>query len=493
VVVAACAGLGWPADPAVRQPAQASVDDRPPAPVLPIPSERQLRWHAREFYGFVHFTVNTFTDREWGTGDERPSLFAPTALDARQWARVARDAGMKGLILTAKHHDGFCLWPSALTNHSVKRSPWRQGRGDVVGELARACREHGLEFGVYLSPWDRSHAEYGRPAYLTYYRQQLRELLTRYGPVFEVWFDGANGGEGYYGGARERRTIDNATYYDWPATWDLVRQLQPGAVMFSDAGPDVRWVGNEAGLAFETTWYGLDRRATYPGDPAYASQFAMGRIDAAEWVPPEVDVSIRPGWFHHEAENGSVKSVGELLEIYYASVGRGANLLLNVPPDRRGLFHEIDVQRLRELGRRLNATFGTDLARPAVATASSTRGTSPRFAASMVNDGDPSTYWATDDGQTTGSVELTLPAPATFDRVVLQEAIALGQRVRQWRVEAEIDGSWTRAGEGTSIGHKRILRCSRVTARRVRVTIVSARACPTLATVGIYDSGGLEP
>src|SRR5512138_2605475 len=230
----------------------------PPAPIGALPSPRQLAWQEQPFYGFVHFTVNTFTDREWGNGDEPPDVFAPTAFDARQWARVARQAGMAGLILTAKHHDGFCLWPSRLTDHSVRSSRWQGGKGDVVGALAEACRAEGLRLGLYLSPWDRHHPEYGRPAYLEYYRGQLRELLTSYGPLFEVWFDGANGGDGYYGGARETRRIDNATYYEWPRTWELVRQLQPRAVMFSDGGPDVRWVGNEQGMGFESTWMALD-------------------------------------------------------------------------------------------------------------------------------------------------------------------------------------------------------------------------------------------
>ena len=488
LLATACAAVLLASVQAMANAASGAADD-PPAPVAPVPSERQLKWHAREFYGFVHFTTNTFTDREWGLGDEPESVFAPSALDARQWARVARDAGMKGLILTAKHHDGFCLWPSRFTEHSVKRSPWKNGTGDVVRELADACREYGLEFGVYLSPWDRNHAEYGRPAYLDYYRNQLRELLTGYGPLFEVWFDGANGGDGYYGGAREVRKIDNTTYYDWPTTWDIVRQLQPGAVMFSDAGPDVRWVGNEKGIAFETTWYGLDRQKTYPGDARYAKELAMGRIDASDWVPPEVDVSIRPGWFYHPAEDDKVKTVDQLLEIYYASVGRGANLLLNIPPDRRGLIPDVDAERLREFRRVLDETFRTDLARQASATASSARGSSGRFAAARVNDGDAATYWATNDGVTEGHVELSWPRPVNLDHVVLQEAIALGQRVQGWKVEAQVNGAWTPVGEGTSIGYKRILRCARVTASRVRVTITKARACPTLAAVGVFDSG----
>ena len=479
------------AAPATRGAAWLSAaSDEAPAAVLPVPTPQQLKWHALEYYGFVHFTVNTFTDKEWGYGDEPESEFAPTALDARQWARVAREAGMKGLILTAKHHDGFCLWPSAFTEHSVKRSPWREGKGDVVAEFVKACRAEGLLVGLYLSPWDRNHAEYGRPAYLDYYRAQLRELLSNYGELFEVWFDGANGGDGYYGGARETRRIDNRTYYQWPDTWSLVRQLQPGAVMFSDAGPDVRWVGNEKGLGFETTWYGLDRQSTYPGDPAYAKTLAMGRIDATDWVPPEVDVSIRPGWFYHPAEDDKVKSVDQLMEIYYASVGRGTTLLLNVPPDRRGLFHETDVERLRGLRQAIDRTFRRDVAREARATSASLRGKTGRFSPARANDGDASTYWATPDGQTAADLELAWKAPVVFDRVVLQEAIALGQRVQGWRVEAEVEGRWVPVAEGTSIGYKRIARGARVKTSRVRISITQARACPAISAVGLYDSEG---
>jgi alpha-L-fucosidase len=457
----------------------------PPAPHGAVPSARQLAWHDLQFYGFIHFTVNTFTDKEWGYGDEPESVFNPTELDARQWARVANDAGMQGLIITAKHHDGFCLWPSRFTTHSVRRSPWRDGAGDVVGDLARACREVGLKFGVYLSPWDRNHAEYGRPAYLEYYRNQLRELLAGYGPVFEVWFDGANGGDGFYGGARERRLIDGATYYDWDNTWQIVRDLQPHAVIFSDAGPDVRWVGNEKGVAFETSWYSLNRAGLFPGYPHY-EDVAAGRPDGKDWVPPEVDVSIRPGWFYHPSEDGDVKSVDQLEEIYERSVGRGANLLLNIPPDRRGLIPSADAATLRELGRRIAGTYAADLARQATARADRVRGNSPDFNAGRVNDGDTTTYWATDDGVAAGAVELDWPTPLRFDRVVLQEAIALGQRVESWTIEAELDGRWTRIAEGTTIGYKRIARVDPVTARRVRVTIVKARACPAIATIGVY-------
>ena len=463
----------------------------PPAPVGAVPSARQLAWHERQFYGFIHFTVNTFTDKEWGYGDEPESVFNPTALDARQWAQVARDAGMKGLIITAKHHDGFALWPSRFTGHSVKGSPWKDGKGDVVGDLARACREYGLALGVYLSPWDRNHAEYGRPAYLEYYRNQLRELLTNYGPVSEVWFDGANGGDGYYGGARERRRIDGATYYDWPNTWKLVRELQPQAVMFSDVGPDVRWVGNEKGIAFETSWNPINLEGLYPGHPKY-TQVAAGRPDGADWVPPEVDVSIRPGWFYHPAEDAKVASVDKLVEIYEQSIGRGANLLINIPPDRRGLIPDVDAQRLREFGQRIAATYKTDLARKATARAVHMRGSSARFSAARVNDGDPNTYWATDDGVSSGTLDLEWARPVRLDRLVIQEAIQLGQRVESWTVEAEIDGRWTPIAHGTTIGYKRIATFQPVTTTRVRLAIGQARACPAISTVGAYLSPGMK-
>lgn len=458
---------------------------KPPAPVGAIPSPRQLAWQDLEFYGFLHFTVNTFTDQEWGYGDEPERVFNPTALDARQWARVARDAGMKGVIITAKHHDGFALWPSRFTEHSVKRSPWKDGRGDVVGDLARACREFGLKFGVYLSPWDRNHPAYGRAEYLEYYRNQLRELLTQYGPVFEVWFDGANGGDGYYGGARETRRIDGATYYDWATTWQLVRNLQPRAVMFSDAGPDVRWVGNERGVAFETSWNPIDLAGIYPGHPKYTS-IAAGRPDGADWAPPEVDVSIRPGWFYHPAEDDQVKTVEKLTDIYEQSVGRGANLLLNIPPDRRGLIPDLDADRLRAFGRSIAETYKDDLARQATAVSAQVRGGAAQFSAGKVNDGHADTYWATDDEVTSGAIELTWPKPIAIGRLVLQEAIALGQRVEGWTVQAESEAGWNTLAEGTTIGHKRIVRVAPLTTRRVRIAITRARACPALATIAVY-------
>ena len=457
----------------------------PPAPYGPVPSARQLAWHERELYGFLHFTVNTFTDREWGLGDESPAVFDPTDFDADQIARVAQAAGMKGLILTAKHHDGFCLWPSKLTDHSVARSPWRGGKGDVVREVSEACRRHGLGFGVYLSPWDRNHADYGRPAYLDYFRGQLRELLTGYGPLFEVWFDGANGGDGYYGGARETRRIDRRTYYDWESTWRLVRELQPGAALFSDAGPDVRWVGNEKGIAGEPAWATLNRDDFAPGE-ADAARLNRGDRPGTHWLPPECDVSIRPGWFYHPAEDAKVKSPEQLLDLYYQSVGRGASFLLNVPPDRRGRIHASDESALRGFGLLLERTFAHDLAAGANASASNVRGGDARFAASNVRDADRQSYWSTDDGVTTPELVLDLGRAVTFDVVSLREYLPLGQRVEGWALDRWQDGRFLEFATGSSIGSRRLWRGGLVTTSRVRLRITRAPVAPAIAELSLF-------
>ena len=468
--------------------ASAAAAADPPAPYGPVPSPRQLLWHEREVYGFLHFGLNTFTDKEWGYGDESPAVFDPTGFDADQIVGVARAGGLEGLILTAKHHDGFCLWPSRYTSHSVKGSPWRGGGGDVVREISEACRRQGLAFGVYLSPWDRNHPEYGRPAYLDYYRNQLRELLTGYGPLFEVWFDGANGGDGYYGGARERRTIDRRTYYDWPATQAIVRELQPAASMFSDAGPDVRWVGNEKGLAGDPCWATLDRDDFVPGE-ADAGRLNRGDRPGTHWVPAECDVSIRPGWFHHPSEDDRVKTPLELLDVYYGSVGRGCSLLLNLPPDRRGRIPEVDERSLRGFRRLVDATFSTDLARGAAARASSVRGGDPRFGAASVVDGKPETYWTTDDGVAAPGLVLDLGRAVTFNVVSLREHLPLGQRVEEWALDAWREGAWREVARGTAVGRRRLWRGDDVTASRVRLRIVKAPAGPALSELGLF----LEP
>jgi alpha-L-fucosidase len=458
-----------------------------PEPFGPVPSERQLAWHEMEYYMFVHFTVNTFTDKEWGFGDEKESVFNPTDLNCRQWAEVARDAGMKGIILTAKHHDGFCLWPSKFTNHSVKNSAWRKGKGDILRELRSACDEYGLKLGVYLSPWDRNRSEYGIPGYLTYYRNQLKELLTEYGDIFEVWFDGANGGDGYYGGARETRRIDNKKYYDWGNTHNIVRELQPSAVMFSDAGPDIRWVGNEGGMGSLTNWCLLKKDDMYPGGD-FASILGEGHEDGNYWVPAEVDVSIRPGWFYHQSQDSLVRSPENLMELYYSSVGRNSNLLLNVPPDRRGLIHEIDVKSLLVFRDLLKKEFETDLAKGKKASATSTRGKG--YIASNVNDGNPETYWATDDTRTTGALIIDLGKKTEVNRILIQEYIKLGQRVGEYKVEAYIDGEWKPVIDGTTIGRKIIRKFPLINTEKIKIIINKSKACPVISNIELFRSPG---
>jgi alpha-L-fucosidase len=468
-------------------PCHPQTTPTPPTPFGPIPTPRQLAWHAMEFYGFLHFGLNTFTDKEWGYGDESPALFNPSDFDAHHIADIARMAGMRGLILTAKHHDGFCLWPSAYTEHSVKNSPWRSGRGDVVREMADACHQAGLKFGVYLSPWDRNHPQYAQPEYITYYRNQLRELLTQYGPLFAVWFDGANGGDGYYGGARERRQIDNRTYYDWPNTWAIVRQLQPMAVMFSDAGPDMRWVGNERGLAGDPCWATINTQDRYPGGPS--DHLNSGERHGTHWIPAECDVSIRPGWFYHPNENSKVKSLDPLLHIYYNSVGRGACLNLNLPPDRRGRIHDNDIAALRALRQTLDLTFATNLTANARITASHTRGNAPHYAPHNLLDHRPDTYWTTDDSALTPTVTLDFPEPVTFNVARLREFIPLGQRIDAFALDQWQNNQWTEFARGTSIGYQRLLRTSPITTTRLRLRITHAAACPALSDLALF----LEP
>ena len=449
-----------------------------PAPFGPVPSARQLAWHELEFYGFLHFTINTFTNREWGYGDESPALFNPTDFDADQIVEAAKGGGMKGLILTCKHHDGFCLWPSRYTEHCVTNR-------DYVKEISDACARAGVKFGVYLSPWDRNHKDYGRPEYLTYYRNQLRELLTQYGPVFEIFFDGANGGDGYYGGAYERREIDNRTYYDWPATWQLVRELQPDAVLFSDAGPDLRWVGNENGIAGETCWATQNSADFAPGR-ADAARLNRGDRPGTHWVPAECDVSIRPGWFYHKHEDGQVKTSEQLVDLYYKSVGRGASFLLNLPPDRRGRIHDNDVASLRGFKRYVDATFGTDLAAQGGARVSASN-TRAGFPAANVIDGKRDTYWASDDTVMTPSLTLEFDREVTFNVVRLREYLPLGQRVISINVDMWRSGGWKVFGRATSIGNCRLIRGPGVATNRVRVRITGASVCPAISEVSLFS------
>lgn len=457
----------------------------PPAPYGPVPTAQQLEWQKMEYYMFVHFGPNTFTDVEWGDGSEDPAVFNPTALDCRQWAATAKAAGMKGLILTAKHHDGFCLWPSAYSTHTVRESPWLGGQGDVVRECAEACREYGLKFGVYVSPWDRNHPTYGTPEYNSVYEGTLREVLTGYGPIFEQWLDGANG-EGPNGKRQE---------YDWALFHKTIYECQPEIVIFSDVGPGCRWMGNEKGIAGTTNWSRLDTEGFTPGLGAPATDtLNRGNIHGAGWVPGEVDVSIRPGWFYSPSTDDKVKTLAHLFDIYHTSIGRNANLLLNVPPDRRGRIHEADSTRLTELRALVDATFAHNLAAGAEASATNVRGKDKRFAAASLIDGNYDTYWAADNDVTTATLEFTLPAPTAFNRLTMQEYIPLGQRVAQWTAEYFDDAAeeWRPLAEATTIGYKRILRFDTMTASRVRVNITSSLACPTLNGFGLYLAPAID-
>lgn len=460
-----------------------------------VPSARQLALQDMEFYAFVHFTVNTFTDREWGDGTEDPAVFNPTRLDPRQWVRAVRAAGMKGLILTCKHHDGFCLWPSKYTDHTVAASPYKGGRGDVVGETAAACREGGIRFGVYLSPWDRHQPLYGTgKPYDDYFVNQLTELLTQYGDICSVWFDGACG-EGPNG---------KKQHYDWERYYSVVRALQPGACIHV-CGPDIRWCGNEAGSTRASEWSVVPRRTMDTEKIAHDSQqaddasFRLRPIRAQDqdlgsreilqnekdliWYPAEVNTSIRPGWFWHAAEDGQVKPLTQLIDIYEKSVGGNATFLLNIPPTSDGLFHPNDVERLREMGDYLrksytrnllleNAHLEADAARPGHAIEN------------VLNDDEA--YYLPAEEEKPVTITVRWPQPQTIRRLVLKEQLRLSQRIEHFTVDAWADGCWTRAAEGTVVGHKRIVPFPGLKTDALRIVIDDARVCPTLSFLGVY-------
>ncbi|HEY4322223.1 MAG TPA: alpha-L-fucosidase [Gemmatimonadales bacterium] len=423
---------------------------------LPVPTAAQVQWQRDELAMFVHFGMNTFTNREWGDGTESPTLFAPTSLDTRQWARTARAAGFKSMILTAKHHDGFCLWPTATTRHSVASSGWRDGNGDVVREFVDACRAEGLRAGLYLSPWDRNASVYGdSPRYNDFYAAQLTELLTHYGPLSEVWFDGANG-EGPTG----RKQV-----YDWPRTWALVRQHQPGAVIFSDAGPDVRWIGNESGSAGETNWSMVDPAVVpFPGasGDAVIQMLQRGDPRGSVWRPGETDVSIRPGWFYHEAEDAKVRSGSDLVSLYFSSVGRNSKLLLNVPPGPDGQLHGADVHALQAMHNSLDHGLSQDLA-------------------SGVRQ-----QWHVSG--TTATAELDLGSPIAVGVVDLSEAIADGQQVSRYHVEGDDGTGWRTLYSGTTIGYRRLTHVDGAPVQKVRVTIDEALSTPRPIAVRLHAS-----
>lgn len=459
----------------------------PPEPLYPIPSENQLAWHKMGMNAFIHFSLNTFTNKEWGMGDEPVSAFNPTEMNTGQWVKVLSEVGFKGLILTCKHHDGFCLWPTEYTDYSIKNSPYKNGKGNIVKEVSDSCRKYGMKFGIYVSPWDRNHSHYGFPEYITYYRNQLRELFELYGPVFEMWFDGANGGTGYYGGANETRTIDRSTYYDWSNTISMVRKMEPDVLFFSDAGPDIRWCGNEEGYVNRTNWATITPDTLFPGKAGITELLKKGSPDGTKWIPAEVDVSIRPGWFYHKNEDSLVKTPERLFEIYLTSVGRGAVLLLNIPPDERGLFHENDIAALKGFKAILDSTFKTDIAKGKSVSVKSYRGKSEQFAGKNLTDGDDETYWCTDDKITSNSFEIDFKQDQKIGFIVLQEYFKLGQRVKKFSIEAQIDNQWHQIAEDTTIGYKRILPVDNIKTNRIRINILEAKACPVISNVEIYQ------
>jgi alpha-L-fucosidase len=457
---------------AVTEISNAQNSLAPPLPLLPIPTERQVAWQNTELALFLHFGVNTFTNREWGNGEEDPKIFNPIKLDTRQWAKVAKETGFGKLILTAKHHDGFCLWPSSYTDHSVKNSPWKNGKGDVVAELRQACNEFDLKMGLYLSPWDRHEPTYGdTQRYNLFYLGQLRELLTNYGPLYEVWFDGAKG--------KDAKDM----VYNFDAYWSLVRQLQPQACMFSDKGPDVRWIGNEHGFAGESCWSMMDgsRVSVGKADTKYLN---MGDENGPDWIPGECDVSIRKGWFWHPEQEP--KSLDQLLEIYFKSVGRNGGLLLNVPPDNRGLFSDADVERLYEFHEALRKIFKKNLTLYKEATTTHFRGNSDTYAASQIVDGNMHTLWSPDDDMTSGILEIDLVKKTIFNLVEIREPVTFGQRIKKYHINIWKNGNWQKIIEGTTIGNRKLDGIEKITTDKIQLRIEESRACPLIAEFGIY-------
>ncbi len=470
MLVAGLMGAGW-----VSSAAEA------PKPYGPLPTKQQVDWLRMEWYAFVHFGLNTYTDREWGYGDESPGLFNPSSFDAKAIVKTFKDAGMKGMIYTAKHHDGFCTWPTKSTKHNVTKSPWKRGKGDVVREFAEACKTYNFAFGTYLSPWDRNCAEYGRAGYLKVYYKQIEELLTKYGPIFEIWFDGAMGGDGYYGGARENRNIGEAdNYYNYKQVVKNIRRLQPDCIIWGAAGRgDVTWAGSEKG---------------------FAKEYPLWNVQGEKWISLEADTPINHrGWFWHPGQGGNVKTPEHLMDVYLCSVGRGANLILNLAPNRDGRLDEADVAVLQAFGRMRKKLLAKDFAKGAKAEASSKRGA--EFDAACLTDGDIESYWCPADGaKEPHQAEIVLKSPATFDVIRLREQIRLGQRVEAFRVEAWVDGDWkeivspgqpgekeqgfdgARGGKGHTIGHQ-VLRWlpEPVTTEKLRLTITRSKAVPCIA------------
>lgn len=465
----------------------------PPKPYGAVPSDRQLAWHDIEAYGLIHFTPTTFENKEWGFGDADPKSFNPSDFNAEQIVLAAKAGGLRAVILVAKHHDGFCLWPTKTTDYNISKSPFRNGKGDMVREVEQAARKHGLKFGVYCSPWDRNNANYGTPEYLKIYQEQLKELYSNYGPLFMSWHDGANGGDGYYGGKREKRSIDNTTYYAWDSTWtNLTRKLQPMANIFSDIGWDVRWVGNEDGVAGETHWATFTPKApqgknvAVPGQANYPES-PIGHRDGKYWMPAECDVPLRQGWFYHA--NEKPKSPDQLYKLYFQSVGRGAGLDLGLAPDTRGQLHDDDVIALKTLGDRIQKTFENNLIKSANLKSINVRGYNSIYGAKNLVDGNKNTYWATDDDFKTPELIIDMQKPQTFDVIDIREFIKLGQRIDAFAVDIQENDQWKEIHKGTSVGARRLVKLATpVTAQKVRLRITKSPVAVAISEFGLYKS-----
>ena len=468
-----------------------------PEPYGALPSERQLRWHEMELYTLIHYTPTTFQDKEWGYGDAAPEIFNPDRFDANQIARAAVAGGFRGLISVAKHHDGFCLWPTQTTDYSVKSSPWKDGKGDMVREFMQASHDHGLAFGVYLSAWDRNDTRYGTEDYTEAYREQLTELMSNYGPIFTSWHDGANGGDGYYGGRNEKRVIDQTTYYEWEEkTWPIVRRLQPMAMIFSDVGPDMRWVGNEKGMAAETSWSTLTPKGKDGGPPTPGSvdnaNLPTGDRNGEFWIPAECDVPQRPGWFYHENQNDQVKTPDELFEIYINSVGRGGGMNLGLAPMPEGILHDNDVRSLEGFGKKIKETFAANLAQGAVATANNVRQDHALFSEANLFDADRYSYYASDDHVLNPVIEMELDGVQEFDLIRLRENIKLGQRLDSVRIDVWKEERWQPLARATSIGANRLIKLDApVRASKLRVALF-APVAPTLSEFALFKEASSE-
>jgi len=446
-----------------------------------VPTKRQIEHQEMEVIGFIHFGLNTYVNREWGTGEISPNVFDPKDLNAMQWAKVAKAGGIKELILTAKHHDGFCLWPSKYTNYSVASSPWKNGNGDIVKDLSEACQKEGLKFGVYLSPWDMHAKSYGTPAYITYYENQMRELLTNYGKISEFWFDGAKSPK-----------YAKKSIYDFKAWWAMIRKLQPDCNIFSDVGPDIRWIGDEGGVAGKTDWSMLTPSREKIGHTHFIYQ-NQGDPYGKKWVPGECDVSIRPGWYYHASQDTMVKSPQKLVDIYYKSVGRNGVFLINLPPNKKGLISKPDIKSIEEFHSIIKETFAHNLAKNAIVFSTSKYKNSHQFAGNNIVDNEPQkSFWAASPSDHKPMLTIQLSKFQTFDRIELQEPIKYGQRIGAFAVQAFLNGRWQDIANGTTIGYKRLLRIHPVTTNQIRILFLSYNNTPALSNFGLFKASKRE-